>query len=136
MGWVAASNRFISKTMDRYLSFFKAIKKKIRGIWTEECEKVFHDLKDYMGWAPFLSTLMEGERLNVYLYVLECAVSSVLIREDRGVQGLVHYVSKAFEGTKARYLNVEKLALALVTMARKLRPYFMAHRIVVLTNQT
>ncbi|KAL0434642.1 UNVERIFIED_CONTAM: hypothetical protein Sradi_0172100 [Sesamum radiatum] len=38
------------------------------------------------------------------------------------------------QGAEKRYIQIELLALALVTMARKLRPYFQSHPIVVLTN--
>ncbi|KAL0448665.1 UNVERIFIED_CONTAM: hypothetical protein Slati_1422900 [Sesamum latifolium] len=37
-------------------------------------------------------------------------------------------------GPEERYPQIEKLALALVTAARKLRPYFQSHPVVVLTN--
>ncbi|KAL2249926.1 UNVERIFIED_CONTAM: Ribonuclease HI [Sesamum indicum] len=38
------------------------------------------------------------------------------------------------QGAEKKYIQIEKLALALVTTARKLRPYFQSHPIVVLTN--
>ena len=34
-----------------------------------------------------------------------------------------------------RYLRMEKLAFALITAARKLKPYFQAHTIIILTDQ-
>ncbi|KAK3040924.1 hypothetical protein RJ639_028798 [Escallonia herrerae] len=34
-----------------------------------------------------------------------------------------------------RYPQIDKVALALVTSARKLRPYFQSHTIIVLTNE-
>ncbi|KAL2232853.1 UNVERIFIED_CONTAM: hypothetical protein Sindi_1465300 [Sesamum indicum] len=37
-------------------------------------------------------------------------------------------------GAETRYAEIEKLALAVVVTARKLRPYFQSHRIVVRTN--
>jgi ribonuclease HI len=46
----------------------------------------------------------------------------------------VYYISKAFQGAEERYPAMEKLALALVTAARKLGPYFQSHKIIVLTN--
>ena len=36
--------------------------------------------------------------------------------------------------TETRYSHLEKLALALIVAARKLRPYFQAHPIVVVTS--
>ncbi|KAL2247787.1 UNVERIFIED_CONTAM: hypothetical protein Sindi_2631000 [Sesamum indicum] len=38
------------------------------------------------------------------------------------------------QGAESRYSEMEKLALALVVTARKLRPYFQSHKVVVLTN--
>ncbi|XP_011100534.1 uncharacterized protein LOC105178702 [Sesamum indicum] len=38
------------------------------------------------------------------------------------------------QGAEKKYIQIEKLALSLVTTARKLRPYFQSHPIVVLTN--
>ena len=76
----------------------------------------------------------QGEHLSLYLVVSQTAVSSALIRKENGVQLLVYYTSKAFQRAKERYPTLEKLALALVVAARKLRPYFQAYTIIVLTN--
>jgi hypothetical protein len=46
----------------------------------------------------------------------------------------VYYTSQALRGAEERYPSMEKLAFALVTAARKLRSYFQAHTIVLLTN--
>ncbi|CAL9022416.1 unnamed protein product, partial [Prunus brigantina] len=73
--------------------------------------------------------------LGLYLSVSECAVSSVLTREVNGSQRAVYYVSRALTGTENRYPLIEKLALALIVTARRLRPYFQAHPISVLTTQ-
>ncbi|GAU30744.1 hypothetical protein TSUD_145410 [Trifolium subterraneum] len=43
--------------------------------------------------------------------------------------------SKALQGPELRYQRIEKVALALVTAARKLRYYFLAHTVVVRTDQ-
>ena len=43
-------------------------------------------------------------------------------------------MSKRLLDVETRYLKLEKLALALVVVSRKLRPYFHAHSIEVLTN--
>lgn len=51
-------------------------------------------------------------------------MSSVLIREESGIQVLVYYTSWAFRGTEERYPRAEKIALALVIAAHRLRPYF------------
>lgn len=44
-------------------------------------------------------------------------------------------MSRALHGPEVRYTGMEKLVLALVHAARRLRPYFQAHPIFVLTSQ-
>ena len=81
-----------------------------------------------------LSPSKQGEELYLYLAVSPTVVSSALIREEERLQLLVYYTSRALRGAEERYPPMEKLAFALVTAARKLRPYFQAHTIVLLTN--
>ncbi|CAL9026172.1 unnamed protein product, partial [Prunus brigantina] len=135
-GRVAALTRFISKATDRCAPFFKALKGNKRNItWTAECDKALSELKEYMSRAPLLSTPEPGNILTIYLSVSATAVSSVLIRPHEGAEHPVHYVSKGLQDAEVRYPDIEKLAFALVVSARRLRPYFQAHSIHVLTNQ-
>ncbi|CAL9018618.1 unnamed protein product, partial [Prunus brigantina] len=101
---------------------------------TAECDKAFNELKEYMSRAPLLSTPEPGDTLMIYLSISTTAVSSVLIQTMEGAEHPVHYVSKALQDAEARYSDIEKLAFALVVSARRLRPYFQAHTIHVLTN--
>ncbi|KAM1798318.1 hypothetical protein ACFX12_032405 [Malus domestica] len=134
-GKVAALTRFISNATDRCASFFKALKGSKKYIsWIVECAEAFKNLEDYMSKAPLLSKPEVGDTLIIYLSVLASAVSYVLIRNDGNVERHVYYASKALQDAETRYSNIEKLALALVMSARKLRPYFQAHFIIVLTN--
>ncbi|KAM1832337.1 hypothetical protein ACFX13_022299 [Malus domestica] len=131
----AALTRSISKAIDRCDSFFKALKGSKKYItWTDECAEAFKNLKDYMSKAHLLSKPKVGDTLIIYLSVSASAVSSVFIRNDGNVERPVYYASKALQDAETRYSNIEKLALALVMSARKLRPYFQAHSIIVLTN--
>ena len=75
-----------------------------------------------------------GEDLILYIYVFKHAVNRVLILDEGMAQTLIYYVSKAFQNAETRYSEIEKLVLALVVTARKLRPYFQAHVILVPTS--
>ena len=131
-GRVAALNRFVSKTNDKCLLFFKVLKKAFE--WTNECQKAFQDLKAYLTTAPLLSPFIPGEELYLYLAMSSYAVSSALVREERKIQKPVYYTSRALRGAKGRYPMMEKPAFALVTASRKLRHYFQAHVINVLID--
>ena len=46
----------------------------------------------------------------------------------------VYFVSRVLQGAEVRYQMVEKVALALVITARRMRMYFQNHRVIVKTN--
>ena len=129
---IAAMNRFIFKATDKCLPFFRTLRKSFE--WTDECQKAFEDLKKYLSSPPLLSPSKPEEELYLYITVLQAAVSAALVREEEGTQRPVYFVCRAFWGAEERYPRMEKLAFALITAARKLKPYFQAHTIIVLTD--
>ena len=134
-GRVAALNRFVSKSADKCLPFFKILRKSQGFQWNEESENAFQQLKEYLGSPPLLTVPATGEDLYVYLSISPTAVNAVLIREEDQVQRPIYYVSKVLLGAETRYPKIEKLAYALMIAARKFRHYFQAHPIIVLTDQ-
>ncbi|XP_071924818.1 uncharacterized protein [Coffea arabica] len=134
-GRMAALSRFLSRSAVRGLPFFRVLKAPKDFHWTEECQKAFTDLKAYLAELPTLTVPELGETLFLYLSACNEAISAVLVREDGGAQRPVYYISRALQGPETRYTPAEKLVLALVHAARKFRPYFQAHSIVVLTDQ-
>nr|XP_023882263.1 uncharacterized protein LOC111994609 [Quercus suber] len=132
-GRIAALNRFVSRATDKCLPFFKTLKKAFE--WTDECEAAFQELKLYLSHPPLLSPSKEGENLYLYLAVSSTAVSAALIREEDRKQLPVYYVSQAFQGAESRYPKIEKITFALIVASRKLRQYFQANPILVMTDQ-
>ncbi|KAK3017829.1 hypothetical protein RJ639_003431 [Escallonia herrerae] len=57
------------------------------------------------------------------------------LNRGRWVQKPIYYVSKVLQDVETRYPKIDKIALALIISARRLRPYFQSHTIVVLTDQ-
>ncbi|WP_373870411.1 RNase H-like domain-containing protein, partial [Bacillus altitudinis] len=72
--------------------------------------------------------------MYIYLAVSPHSVSSVLVRHEGREHMPIYYTSKTLLSAETRYLPLEKLAGALVIAARKLQPYFQAHKIIVLTE--
>jgi hypothetical protein len=54
--------------------------------------------------------------------------------ETRTVQKPIYYVSEVLHEAKARYLETHKLLYAVLVASRKLRHYFQAHKVVVVTS--
>ncbi|XP_074327047.1 uncharacterized protein LOC141664986 [Apium graveolens] len=124
----------VKQSSDRCKEFFKAIKGRGKDfLWTPDCEEAFLKIKEQLGNPPMLAKPEDGETLILYLAVSEYSVSAVLLKEEASHQWPVYYVSKRLLDEETRYTNMEKLVYALILAARKLRPYFQAHRIEVRT---
>ncbi|RDY07066.1 hypothetical protein CR513_08853, partial [Mucuna pruriens] len=76
------------------------------------------------------SWLVIGKPIYVYISVSDNALSSVIIQEGEGEQRPIYYIYKALQGAKQQYQKIEKVALAIITTARKLRPYFQSPLVV------
>ena len=131
-GRIVALSRFVSRASDKCQPFFQVLKKAFQ--WDEKCEEAFVALKTYLSSPPILVSPTEEELLTLYLAVSNFSTSAVLVRDKKRVQHPVYYCSCALRGAEERYSKMEKLILALVIAARKLRPYFQAHTIEVPTE--
>ena len=72
----------------------------------------------------------------LYLAVFDFLTSAALVKEWDRAQQPVYYCNRALRGAEERYPKMEKLVLALVTTARRLRPYFQAHTIEIPTEHS
>ncbi|PKA65661.1 RNA-directed DNA polymerase like [Apostasia shenzhenica] len=134
-GRINILGRFISKAQDRCSPFFRCLRNNKGGQWASECEAAFTELKKYLTSAPILVAPKELVVLFLYLGVSDTAVSAVLVDDRKGVQHPIFYISHILLDAESRYPTLEKLALALLVMARKLRQYFQSHTIQVITDQ-
>jgi hypothetical protein len=103
---------------------------------------------------PILVSQEPRESLYLYIAAAAEAVCMVLVvertaqedqmvlegQESKGSAGVrtiqkpVYYVSEVLHEAKARYLETHKLLYAVLVASRKLRHYFQAHRVVVVTS--
>jgi hypothetical protein len=78
-GRVAALNRFISRSAERSLPFFKALKGKGTIEWGPEQSKAFAELKEYIEKMAILSPPSPSEPLLLYVAASKAAVSAALV---------------------------------------------------------
>ncbi|GKC44451.1 reverse transcriptase domain-containing protein [Tanacetum coccineum] len=137
-GKLASLNRFLSKSAEKSLPFFKTLKKCIKKSdfqWTAEAKTTFKQMKTLIVEFPMLTAPKEKEELILYLAATKEAISAVLMTERDGKQMPIYFVSRALQGPEIKYTLMEKLILALVSDSKRLKRYFQAHTIVVITDQ-
>nr|GEW67532.1 reverse transcriptase domain-containing protein [Tanacetum cinerariifolium] len=137
-GKLASLNRFLSKSAEKSLPFFKTLKKctkKSDFQWTAKAETAFKQMKILIAELPMLTAPKEKKELVIYLAAAKEAVSAVLMTKKDGKQMLIYFISRALQGPKINYTPMEKFILALVSASKRLKRYFQAHTIVVITDQ-
>nr|GEV18794.1 reverse transcriptase domain-containing protein [Tanacetum cinerariifolium] len=96
-GKLASLNRFLAKSAEKSLPFFKTLKKctkKSDFHWTAEAEEAFKQMKQLIAELPMLAAPMEKEELIVYLAAAKETVSAVLMTEKETKQMLIYFVSR------------------------------------------
>ncbi|GKE54948.1 reverse transcriptase domain-containing protein, partial [Tanacetum coccineum] len=137
-GKLASLNRFLAKSAEKSLPFFKTLKKyRKKGDfhWTEEDDDAFKQMKQLIAELPTLTAPEEKEELIIYLATAKEAVRAVLMTEREAKQMPIYFVSHALRAPEVNYTSMEKLVLALVHVSKRLKRYFQAHPIIVVTDQ-
>ena len=71
-GRIATLNKFVSKTTDKCLPFFRVLRKVFE--WMDEGQQAFEGLKAYLASMPLLSLSKPREELYLYLAIPPYAV--------------------------------------------------------------
>ncbi|GJT20366.1 reverse transcriptase domain-containing protein [Tanacetum coccineum] len=78
-------------------------------------------MKEFIETLPTVTDPIEGETLVMYLAALEESISAVLLAERGKKKVHVYFVSRTLHGSELEYPKLEKLILALIHAARRLR---------------
>jgi len=126
--------RFVPKLVEQTRAIIKLLKKTTKFEWRDECEQNFLQLKAFLASPLVIQKPNTREPIIVYLVVSNEAISSVLVQEIGAEERPVYFISRVLHDAEVRYQMVEKVALALVITARRLRMYFQNHRVIFKTN--
>jgi hypothetical protein len=120
---LAALNRFISRSAERGLPFFRTLRNSDNFEWDPEHHQAFDDLKAYLTKLTTLSKSSPSATLLLYIAASPTTVSAVLVEEkehkNKMKQFLVYFVSEALSGAKLNYSELEKIAYTVVIVSRK-----------------
>jgi hypothetical protein len=140
LGYLATLSRFISRLGEKSLPLYRLLKKHKRFSWTVEAQDALDKLKATLAHMPILTPPRDGEPLYLHIAATTQVVSAVIVveRAEEGhnlpVQRLVYYISEVLSKTKARYPQIQKLFYTVVLAQRKLRHYFEAHQVTMVSS--
>jgi hypothetical protein len=140
LGCLATLSRFISQLGEKGLPLYRLLKKHKRFSWTVEAQEALDKMKLTLAHASILTPPRDGEPLYLYIAATTQVVSAIIVveRKEEGhalpVQRPVYYINEVLSEIKARYPQIQKLLYAVVLTRRKLRHYFEAHPVTVVSS--
>ena len=121
-GRIASLNRFIPRSADRSLPFFKTLRSSSKFEWGEEQKKAFRELQNYLENLTKMTSPNPKEALLLYTSTSQTAVSAALVVEitieGRHKHLPVYFASELLSGFKLFYSELEKIAYAMVMASR------------------
>ncbi|GKB13106.1 reverse transcriptase domain-containing protein [Tanacetum coccineum] len=125
-------------TWRKIVTFFQNLEKlhkKSDFQWTPEAEEAFKQMKKLIAKLPTLTAPKGSEEFTYTWLEAKEAISAVLMTDREGRQIPVYFVRRTLRGPEVNYTPMEKLVLALLSASKRLKRYFQAHTVVVITNQ-
>jgi hypothetical protein len=139
-GCLAALSRFLARLRERNLPLYKLMKKSDHFTWSPEAQEALDLLKEMLKSPPILTAPTAEDPMLLYISATTQVVSVALViereepRRSQKVQQPVYFISEVLSDSKTRYSQMQKLVYAILMPKRKLRHYFDAHPITVVSK--
>ena len=117
VGRLTAISRFLPKLAYKTKPMIKLLKKSTKFVWDETCEQNFDNLKQLLTTPLVLTKPDLNLPLIMYISALTNIVSSALVQEKDETQQPIYFTSRILQDLETRYQMVEKVVLALITVA-------------------
>jgi hypothetical protein len=127
IGKINFIRRFISNLSTKIMPFSALLKLKSdqEFRWSNEQQKAFEEIKEYMKSPPVLVPLQKDKPFKLYVSADSHTIGSALMQEYEGKERVIFYLSRKLLDPETRYSPIEKLCLCLYFSCTKLRHYLL-----------
>uniref|UniRef100_A0A2N9ENL2 RNA-directed DNA polymerase n=1 Tax=Fagus sylvatica TaxID=28930 RepID=A0A2N9ENL2_FAGSY len=135
LGKLLYIRRFIPGLATVTSTFAPLSKKGAPFHWSTKCQEAFEKVQDIMTKLPTVCASISGKPFRLYLTSNSQAIGALIAQEnDNGVEQPIYYVSRTLKDAESRYSGVERSCLALIYASQRLRHYFLAYKVQLMTK--
>jgi hypothetical protein len=117
------------------LRFTRLLKKGSEFVWDSTANKAFEALKLTLTHTPLIFPPIYSRDYFLYLVASDSTIAMVLVQEDDSHdEHVIYYLSRSLMTTEAKYLHVEKLALAVIQVVQRFRHYILLHNTTIISD--
>src|ERR1041384_5433118 len=137
---LASLSRFLSRLGEKAIPLYQLMKRTEKFTWTPQADEAFKELKRMLSTAPILAAPIEKEPMMLYIAATNRVISAVMVverpKKDKAqpIQRPVYYISEALSASKQNYPHYQKMCYGVYMEAKRLKPYFQAHPITVVSS--
>ena len=135
LGKVSYIWRFIPRLASITSTFTKLLKKGQSFEWGEVQQTAFKRLQQIMMNLPTMQAPIHKRPLLLYLATNSYTIGALIAQEDGGgIEQPIYYICRALKDAETRYPRVERACLAIVYASQRLRHYFLAYEVWLMTK--
>ena len=135
LGKISYIRRFIPVLASVTKGLSKLLKKGTKFTWGTKQQEAFQRIQQIMNHLPTFQAPVRGRPLLLYLASNSQAIRALLAHEDDdGNKQPIYYVNRTLKDAETRYLRIEKACLVIIYKSQRLKRYFSAHQILLVTK--
>lgn len=134
LGMISWYRKFVPKYSDVISPLTRLLRKGIKFVWDESCEKAFQDIKNALISAPILTCPNFEHEFTLATDASNYAVGAILSQFYDGREHVICYISRTLSRQERVYSATERELLAVLFAVEKLRCYLEYTKFTVITD--
>lgn len=135
LGFCKYYQKFIKNYAHLAKSLTSLLRKNVKFIWSEECEKSFQSLRNAITDELTLAFFIFDKTFFLHADASNYAIGAVLSQKDKnGDLRPITYASKTLNVAECRYATIEKELYAVVWAIKQFRAYLLGQRFVIYSD--
>lgn len=134
LGLVSWYRRFIPNFSNIIFPLNTLLRKNVKWLWSDECQKAFDEIKTKLLESPILSCPDYSKPLVLQTDASFSGLGAVLTQDVEGQEKVIAFASRSLSDNERKFSVTEKELLAVLWAIQKFRPYLEGYHFILITD--